>query len=220
MTIARLSRAMLGVALALGTTGLLAGEITLYAAPDFHGQRLTLDRPASDLERADFNDRASSIVVREGTWEVCTDAHFGGRCQTLRPGEYADLSRSLENRISSVREIGGGYESRYDRAPSGGYGGPAAAPREGYSREPRAVLYEGENFRGRSFEIDRNGVQNLEPRGFNDRAASLQVTEGRWMFCSDAYFQGECRTFEPGNYPRLPGELDHRISSGRRVSER
>src|SRR5213593_109770 len=140
MTIARLSRAMLGVALALGTTGLLAGEITLYAAPDFHGQRLTLDRPASDLERADFNDRASSIVVREGTWEVCTDAHFSGRCQTLRPGEYPDLSRSLANRISSVREVGGGYESRYDRAPSAG--GYAPAPREGqYRNEPRAVLY-------------------------------------------------------------------------------
>ena len=38
------------------------------------------------------------------------------------------------------------------------------------------------------------------------------------MFCSDANFQGECRTFGPGDYPTLPYELNNRISSGRRIT--
>ena len=53
---------------------------------------------------------------------------------------------------------------------------------------------------------------------FNDRASSLRVDRGYWIFCSDADFRGECRTFGPGEYPVLPPELDNRISSGRRIS--
>ena len=37
------------------------------------------------------------------------------------------------------------------------------------------------------------------------------------MFCSDANFEGECRTFGPGDYPQL-GWLSNRISLGRRIS--
>jgi len=43
---------------------------------------------------------------------------------------------------------------------------------------------------------------------------------GYWMFCSDANFEGSCRTFGPGDYPNLPPDLDHRISSGRRIADR
>ncbi len=61
-------------------------------------------------------------------------------------------------------------------------------------------------------------MRDLEQIGFNDRALSVQVNEGYWLFCSDANFEGECRTFGPGDYPSLPPELSNRISSARRIS--
>ena len=80
------------------------------------------------------------------------------------------------------------------------------------------MLYEGHDFQGRSFPMSRSVVNSLDPTGFDDRAGSLRVTSGYWVFCSDANFQGECRTFGPGEYPNLPRELDGRISSGRQIS--
>jgi hypothetical protein len=61
-------------------------------------------------------------------------------------------------------------------------------------------------------------VRSLDDSGFNDRASSLRIERGYWMFCSDANFAGECRTFGPGDYPTLPQGLSNRISSGRKVN--
>lgn len=192
----------------LAATAALAGEITLYESPGFQGRRLTLRGTTPDLDRTQFNDRAESIVVREGVWEVCTDARFSGRCVRLQPGEYPNLQGDLNNRISSAREI-----AQYAPPP------PVAVPGPGPGGPARAVLYEGEGFRGRSFELQRDVVRNLDRTNFNDRAASLRVYSGYWIFCSDANFEGDCRTFGPGEYPDLPGNLNRKISSGRRISD-
>ena len=48
-------------------------------------------------------------------------------------------------------------------------------------------------------------------------ASSLHVESGYWIFCSDSDFQGECRTFGPGDYASLPG-MNNVISSGRRIA--
>jgi hypothetical protein len=45
----------------------------------------------------------------------------------------------------------------------------------------------------------------------------MRVERGYWMFCTDANFLGECRTFGPGDYPTLQW-FTNRISSGRRIS--
>jgi hypothetical protein len=89
----------------------------------------------------------------------------------------------------------------------------------GWGTRSRALLYEYPNLSGRSFVIDSEAVANLANSGFNDRAASLRVEGGYWIFCSDANFQGDCRTYGPGDYPSLPSGLANSISSGRRVSE-
>ena len=78
------------------------------------------------------------------------------------------------------------------------------------------MLYEGPNLSGRSFSLN-DAVPNLGRTGFNDRASSLRVERGYWIFCSDSEFRGECRTFGPGEYASLPG-LNNVISSGRRIS--
>ena len=78
------------------------------------------------------------------------------------------------------------------------------------------TFYERDGFRGRSFTADQS-VQNFANIGFNDRASSLRIEGGYWIFCSDANFNGECLTFGPGDYPTLSWGLNNRISSGRRV---
>ena len=203
------TRIAVAATFAFAATAALAGEIILYENPGFQGRRMTLRGTTPDLDRTNFNDRAESIVVRDGVWEVCTDARFAGRCVRLQPGEYPSLDGSLNSRISSAREIAQAPLPPPPPVAGPGPGGPA-----------RAVLYEGQGFRGRSFEMQRDVMRNLDRTSFNDRAASLRVYSGFWIFCSDANFEGDCRTFGPGDYPDLPGDLNRRISSGRRISDR
>jgi Beta/Gamma crystallin len=99
------SKIAVGGPLALLASALCAGEITLFERQDFQGRRMTIRGTMSDLDRTDFNDRAESIIVREGVWEVCSDARFNGRCARLQPGEYRNLQGSLDRSISSVREV-------------------------------------------------------------------------------------------------------------------
>lgn len=188
-------------------------EIQLFEGRDFQGRRFEAHDNVRNLDRTDFNDRASSILVRSGVWDACADADFQGGCVQLEPGEYRDLDRRIDRRISSlrlVRDTRPGDDRRVDAPPPPIHSGG----------EARAILYEGPDFHGRSFPIDRDTVRNLDRAGFNDRAQSLRVEGGYWIFCSDANFEGDCRTFGPGDYAELPGDLNRRISSGRRVADR
>ena len=80
------------------------------------------------------------------------------------------------------------------------------------------TFYEEQAFRGRSF-TTQSQVPNFERAGFNDRAASVMVTSGRWKVCDDAWFRGRCVVLRPGQYPSLAAMgLNDRISSVRDVS--
>lgn len=57
--------------------------ITLYEAPNFQGANLALSDANSSLSRQNFNDRAASLIISSGNWEVCEDVNFRGRCQRL-----------------------------------------------------------------------------------------------------------------------------------------
>lgn len=185
-----------------------ADRITFYTDNNFGGRQFSIDRPISDFRSTGLNDRATSAVVNEGRWEICIDADYRG-CSILVPGAYPDLG-AYANRISSVRPIEG---PNYADGPN--YERHKAYA--GRGREARATLFEGPNLSGRAFPM-QDGVANLGRTGFNDRASSLRVESGYWIFCSDSDFRGECRTFGPGEYPLLPG-LNNAISSGRRISD-
>lgn len=177
---------------------------TLFEYGGFGGESLPVEGANSNLQKR-FNDRARSMIVNSGTWQVCADANFAGECRTFGPGRYATLG-SLSGRVSSLRAIQG---------PGGGGGSSGGS---NWGGGTRAVLYESPGLGGRSFVV-ADFMPNLNGTGFNDRAASLRVERGYWLFCSDADFRGECRTFGPGDYPALPQGLMTRISSGRRISE-
>ncbi|HWI82999.1 beta/gamma crystallin-related protein [Ramlibacter sp.] len=95
-----------------------AAQITLYEGEGFHGRAFSTDERVWNLGRAGFDDRASSIVIDRGRWEVCEGARFEGRCVVLRRGQYASLREmGMNNRISSVRRIEHGQDIGGDRAP-------------------------------------------------------------------------------------------------------
>lgn len=83
-----------------------AAEVTFYEREGFQGRSFTAEEQIGNFQRYGFNDRASSVVVIGGRWEVCEDAGFGGRCIVLRPGRYPSLTAmGLNDRISSVRDV-------------------------------------------------------------------------------------------------------------------
>ncbi len=201
---------MAGGGMAGGGGGYGGGSITLYDGAGFSGRSYQVNGAINNLASVGFNDRAASAIINGGTWQLCADADFRSSCEVLGPGRHGNLG-GVTGRVSSVRPMnsgggGGGYGSGGGGWGSGGGGGA------------RVVMYESPNFSGRSMVISNDVVSDLASTGFNDRASSLRVERGYWMFCTDANFSGECRTLGPGDYPNLPYGLSHRISSGRRIS--
>jgi uncharacterized protein YcfJ len=128
-------KAALGVA-ALTLATQAAAQITFYEGEGFRGRAFSTSQQIRNFERSGFNDRASSVVVDRGRWEVCTDAQFGGSCVVLRRGSYESLNGlGLNNRISSVRPVN---RARYDNeAPA-----PLPQPTYEYRRRPNERVYE------------------------------------------------------------------------------
>ena len=59
-------------------------------------------------------------------------------------------------------------------------------------------------------------MHNLRNYGFDDRAASAIVQNGRWEVCSDADYRGRCVTLLPGQYRSLGDlNLNFQVSSVR-----
>ncbi len=114
-----------------------AAQITLYEGEGFRGRAFTADGTVDNLQRQGFNDRASSVVVDHGRWEVCEDARFGGHCVTLRKGSYDSLrGLGLDNKISSVRRVGDRV-SYPNEAPA-----PLPAPTYDYRIRPNERIYQ------------------------------------------------------------------------------
>jgi hypothetical protein len=96
--------------------------ITFYENEAFGGRWFSTDRRIANFNRYGFNDRADSVKVRGGRWEVCTAPRFEGRCAVLRRGDYSSLREAgLGDRISSARPLqrgSGEWDRRgaYDRA--------------------------------------------------------------------------------------------------------
>jgi uncharacterized protein YcfJ len=98
-------KSLLG-ALALLGAGHAAAQVTLYEHDGFGGRSVRVNNEVQNLSRIGFNDRASSMVIERGRWEVCNDARFGGRCVVLGRGEYDSLAAiGLDDRVSSARQL-------------------------------------------------------------------------------------------------------------------
>lgn len=85
-----------------------AGEIILYAGINFTGDPVRLTQSTPDL--GNFDNRANSVRVVSGSWELFYDANFQsdfGPSKVLTPGDYPNLNTAaagfFSGRLSSVR---------------------------------------------------------------------------------------------------------------------
>jgi len=125
----------LGIAALLLSAQAMA-QVTFYEGVGFRGRAFTTDKPVRNFQRSGFNDRASSVVVDGGRWEVCEDAGFEGDCVVLRPGSYESLARmGMSKRISSVRPAAR-KGRRHVEAPE-----PVAQPNYEYRHRPQERVY-------------------------------------------------------------------------------
>jgi len=206
----RLRNILAMVCLAISTAA--AADVTFYEREGFAGESFSTDRQIGNFERFGFNDRASSVIVRSGRWEVCEDRRFRGNCVVLRPGEYPSLAAmGLNERVTSVKPIQRSARIAANRlAPE-----PIAAPRD--NAVPQITFFEQEGFAGRSFKTQER-VINFARQGFNDRASSAIVLNHRREVCEKAGFTGRCVVLRPGRYPSLAAMgLNDRISSVKEV---
>ncbi len=178
-------------------------RIALFESPGFSGRSLELTKTMDGLDRSGVYSGARAVVVYGGVWRLCSRQYFRGECADFTPGRYENLG-SLTGRVSSAELVAASASAPVSITP------PSAG---------RAVLYELPNFGGQSVVIDRSSISDLHRLGFDDRAASLVVESGTWMFCTREGFRGECQTFGPGQYAWLPREVDRRIASARRVND-
>lgn len=131
-------RTALAALLALLGTQAFA-QITLYPQEGWRGRPVSISHSMRDLARIDFDNRASSVVVEHGRWEVCELPNFEGDCRILRPGSYDSLrGMGLNNNISSIRAV----PSRR-RVDEMAYA-PAPLPEPGYEyrQRPSERLFE------------------------------------------------------------------------------
>ena len=126
-------------AAALACAGQALAQVTFYEGEGFRGRALAANRTINNFSEIGFNDRASSVIVERGRWEVCEDAAFRGRCVVLRRGSYDSLrGMGLENRISSVRPVtnDNGRYAAYDQPE------PLPAPTYEYRQRPNERTYD------------------------------------------------------------------------------
>ena len=90
-------------------------KIILFQYVNFGGGSLVLDHNDPKLSDQDFNDRLSSLVVVEGTWELFEHKDYKGDPWVVsakggpdKDGVYPDYSAwdGKDNVISSVRLLG------------------------------------------------------------------------------------------------------------------
>lgn len=169
-------------------------DLTLYANDDYQGRALGVVIDERHLGVLNFDKRTSSVAVEKGSWVLCSDEDYGGRCVTLEPGRYASLQAlGLNDEITSVR--------RRDLVSIGEFkGADAIAQTAASNNGTDIVLYAGDDYRGASHSVGQQ-YADLPTETIQGKAASVVIAAGEWELCGDTYFRGQCVTLGPGKYP-------------------
>ena len=91
----------------------------------------------------------------------------------------------------------------------------AAASAGAWAQE--ATVFKQPHFTGGKLTL-RGDTTSLAGAGFQDQISSIVVHSGRWQFCSQPDFNGDCIVLGPGQYAQLAQNMNHRIESAREVS--
>ena len=165
----------------------------LYADRNYRGQGVPIAGPTPSL--GSFNDKAESLRIESGVWDVCEDINFG-KCRTVSRDMSNLAGLGLSKRVSSVRPAndGGG----------GGFPGPLPQP-------VRLVIYDRDRYRGDSRTFDA-AMRTMG--SFGNRAQSVQVV-GTWQLCDGANFSGRCVTVSQNVANLSAYGMNNRVSSAR-----
>lgn len=81
----------------------------------------------------------------------------------------------------------------------------------------RVTVFKQPRFTGERLTLHGDAT-NLSGAGFQDQISSIVVHSGRWQFCSQPDFNGDCVVLDRGAYAQLGQRMNHRIESAREVS--
>ena len=175
----------------LALTAPASARVTFYENDDYQGQSYSTNRQVGSFLNIGFNDRASSMVVTEGRWEVCDNVRFGGACRVLREGSYPSLrAMGMNDRISSVRPLRTSASVADERY------GPAAPAASAWRKRPGEQLFEAP---------------------VSEARAVMGAAEQRcWMEREDVVVENKPRNNVPGTLlgAVLGGVIGHQIGGG------
>ncbi len=116
-------------------------EIVLFEGYNFTGPRITIDSETSSLLGAGFSNRASSVRISAGVWELCDGSNFTKTCRVVERNENNLGAIGLDSLITSLRPVA----DRYDGGGRGGGNGRSNA--RGYEGQ-RTVFFAEPTLRG------------------------------------------------------------------------
>jgi hypothetical protein len=82
-----------------------ASDLSIFQHPDFRGRQFMLRADTRDLAVVGYLGAVSSLVVRSGRWEVCSEPDFKGHCAIFPRGEYPTLNGRFNDRVASARLV-------------------------------------------------------------------------------------------------------------------
>jgi hypothetical protein len=138
------------------------GNIVLYDQVSYQGNNANFSGSTANVG-PQWRRMVRSATINGGSWLVCENPNFNGRCVTLTQS-VPDLASYNLRRVGSVRPV------------------RAAGPRDWY-----IVVYNQVNYRGNPRRY-RAAVSNLGTA----RVRSVTIGRGRWEICTDRNFGGDC----------------------------
>ncbi len=145
-------------------------SIVLFTQQNYRGNREDYTRTTPNLLL--WNNRAESVTVENGQWQLCSGINFTGECTTITQSVSNLGSIGMLRRVSSVRPM------------SGGGGGGDPSPGAGIT------LFGRENYQG------ARSHYTTARRNINTLTGSIRVGDGRWQICDLPNYRGRCQDVE------------------------
>jgi len=152
-----------------------AAEIRVCENSRMRPPCIDLRHGVNDLRDWGISNSISSFSIESGSWLMCTQPNFEGRCETFRGSRDNLQGTPFQDSISSIRPVreGGG----------GGWGGSSDWGRISIT------VYGDVNYRGRAW-VFSDDVRDLSRMGLGNEISSVRVGGGRWRICRQPDFRG------------------------------
>jgi hypothetical protein len=173
-----LGAAVLGGALLGPSRESAAADIRVCENANMRQPCIDLRHGVNDLGDWGISNSISSFSIGSGTWLMCTEPDFRGRCETFTESRSNLQGTPFQDRISSLRPVREGGGGNW-----GGWGD------EDQWRRIGIAVYTDANYRGRSW-VFSDDIRDLSRMGLNNQISSVRVFGGRWRLCRTPNFGG------------------------------